>query len=295
MTRADGIHDAVDEAEYHADKGSLSSTGARKLVPPSTPAHFKYWLDNPAPTSDAFDLGHVVHKLVLGAGADYFPLDPAVHGLKKDGTVADSPRATSTWKAADAEARANGLTPIHVDDLTAAQAMADKVLTHPDAGPLFTGEGRSEVSVYATDPTTGVKLRARFDRLNPGEIIDLKTAASAEEAQFERHAEKYGYHLQQAFYLYVAHLAAIEVTRFRFAVVEKQPPHPVNVFEYTNDSIDTAAVLVREAIDLYASCQQAGEWPDYSPGVKPLRLWRNRSNHAADAAAVIAELEGMIA
>lgn len=272
MTRADGIHDAVDEAEYLADKGSLSSTGARKLVPPSTPAHFKYWLDHPPPTSDAFDLGHVVHKLVLGAGADYFPLDPAVHGLKKDGTVADSPRATSTWKAADAEARANGLAPIHVDDLTAAQAMADKVLTHPDAGPLFTGEGRSEVSVYATDPTTGVKLRARFDRLNPGEIVDLKTSVTAEPDQFGRAAAKYSYHFQAAFYLYVAELAGITVDRFRFAVVEKQPPHLVSVVEYDSLSLIEGGRQVCDAIYLFAHCRETDAWPGYPDGVQLISL-----------------------
>ena len=111
----DGLF-TVEENTYHRDRGSLSCSGAKLLLPPSCPAKFRQRMDNPPPPKPHFDFGSIVHTLTLGAGSDYVVLEPAVHGLKKDGTVADSPTATTAWKAADAEARALGKIPIHVLD-----------------------------------------------------------------------------------------------------------------------------------------------------------------------------------
>src|SRR4051794_7548534 len=67
-----GVYD-IDDVTYHADPvpdGSLSSSGARKLLPPSCPAIFKYERDNPPASTKTFDLGHAAHKLCLGVGPD---------------------------------------------------------------------------------------------------------------------------------------------------------------------------------------------------------------------------------
>jgi hypothetical protein len=270
--RADGIYPDVPDVEYHSDVTTLSSTGARKLLPPSTPAHFRQWRDNPQPPTDAFDLGHVTHSLVLGKGAEFVVLDPEVHGLKKDGTMADNPRATATWKAAAAEARAQGKTPIHVEDHRAALAMADAVFRNTDANAAFAGNGQPEVTVYATDPETGVRLRARFDWLDGGYAVDLKTAQSAEPRDFERAAAKFGYHVQEMFYRHVAELAGLDIARFRFVVVEKTPPHLVTVHEWDEEARRFAAGLVRDAIRQYRDCIRDDVWPPYEPGVHEMCL-----------------------
>ncbi|MEV5360603.1 PD-(D/E)XK nuclease-like domain-containing protein [Micrococcus luteus] len=280
----------IPDAEYHGLNHSLSSTGARKLLPPFTPRDFQHWRNAPRVDTDAFDLGHVVHALVLGRGAEYAVLDPAVHGLKKDGTVADNPRATATWKEAVSQARADGLTPIHVSDFRTADAMAAAV--RADAAGYFV-DGDPEVTVFATDPDTGVELRARFDWLKPGAIEDLKTARSAEPRHFERHAEDLGYVVQEAFYRHVAFLAGLEVQRFTFVAVAKQEPYHVTVHEYDDDALTVGAEMVRRAIDTFAECSRTDHWPGFPAEVNRMRLWRNRPSYAADAAALIAELENI--
>lgn len=269
-----GIFNNVSDAEYHAMTDHLSSTGVRKLIPPSTPAHFDDWVKNPQPPSDAFDLGHVVHRLVLGKGADYFPMDPKVHGLKKDGTVADSPAATATWKAAAAEARADGKTPIHVDDLATAEKMRSSVFATPDAAALFK-TGEPEVSIFATDPTTGVKLRARFDWLDGHTAVDLKTAANGAPDEFDRDAAKFGYYVQEMFYRHVAECAGWPIDAFKFVVVEKRGPNLTTVHEWDDVARSIGKRLVRQAIDLYARCLEADDWPGYAPGthVMGLPMW----------------------
>ena len=67
----------MDEATYHGDPvpgGSLSSTGARKLLPPSCPALFRWQQDHPV-HKDVFDFGSAAHRLVLGAGPEIALLD----------------------------------------------------------------------------------------------------------------------------------------------------------------------------------------------------------------------------
>ena len=56
---APGVYDIPAE-DYHRDPvpgGSLSSTGARKLLPPSCPAKFRYEQDNPPTPTAALDFG----------------------------------------------------------------------------------------------------------------------------------------------------------------------------------------------------------------------------------------------
>jgi hypothetical protein len=60
-----GVYDQVPEHVYHADPipgGSLSSSGARKLLAPSCPALFKHDQDNPQPHKKTFDIGTAAHK-----------------------------------------------------------------------------------------------------------------------------------------------------------------------------------------------------------------------------------------
>lgn len=263
-------HDLPD-AQYHAMTHALSSTGARKLLPPSTPAHFDDWRKKPSRTSDAFDLGHVVHRLILGKGADYDVLDPTVDGLKKDGSPAENPTATATWKARVAEIREAGRTPIHVNDLTAAREMADAVHNDPEAGPLFK-TGEAEVSVFAEDPITGVPLRARFDWLDGPTAIDVKSCLIGAPGEFDRAASKFMYHVQEAFYRHVAEAAGHPIERFIFVAVEKGTPHVVKLHEWDSVAQVEGKRLVRRAIDTFARCTELGAWPAYEPGVNYMSL-----------------------
>ena len=63
----EGLHYDIDEALYHADPLSLSSSSAKTLIYEGPDAlHEK--ATTPSQYSDSFDFGSVVHALVLGAG-----------------------------------------------------------------------------------------------------------------------------------------------------------------------------------------------------------------------------------
>lgn len=265
----DGQYNWIVDQDYHSSS-RLSSTGARLLLPPSVPALFKHAQENPRKPKRDFDIGHVAHTLVLGKGAEYQVLDPAIHGRKKDGTIADSPRATATWKQAETEARQRGHVPIHIDDFQAATRMSDAIFDHPEAATIL-ADGQPETSLYATEPATGVQLRARSDWMG-GCIADVKTALTAEPDAFSRQAAKFGYHIQDAFYRYVAQLLGLEATRFVFIVVEKADPHLVSVVEWDTEATAEGDRLVRQAINTYARCQDTNTWPGYPLGIHQISL-----------------------
>ncbi|ART68169.1 hypothetical protein BTO20_05815 [Mycobacterium dioxanotrophicus] len=299
-TMKDGLHRVVPEEVYHADRGSLSVSGAKLLLPPSCPAKFRWAMDNERKPKKEWDFGHVAHHLILGKGAEFAVLDPAVHGLKADGTMSEKPTATTKWRNAAAEARERGQVPISLSDHSAAEMLAASVLQHPAAGPIFR-DGDAEVSLYHTDPETGVQKRGRVDWLEPnGDIDDVKTSTTANPAELVRKFWTLSYFMQAAWYrdLVIA-LGIAENPRFRFVVVEKEPPFVVTVVEYDDQAIAEGQRLNREAIRLYAECQERGVWPGYSDDVVTISLpgWAAREAEAAvtqqEAEHLIAELEGI--
>lgn len=260
----DGIYSGISDLEYHADHGSLSSSGARTLLAPSCPAIFRHQQDEPPAPKPQFDMGHVCHTLVLGEGSD----------------IVIAP--FENWKTKESQqmrdkAHANGKVPILSKDFAAAQAMADVVRTHPVARQLFDADGQAELSGYWHDENTGVRLRFRTDWLCQisGRIVavDYKTSTSADPAHFAKAAADFGYHMQDAWYR--KGLAGAEITDdpdFLFVVQDKNPPHLVTVNRIASHHIQLGAQRNRKAIDLYHRCVTNNEWPAYGDQIHSIDL-----------------------
>lgn len=276
---ADGIYGSVDVEQYHADRGSLSVSGAKLLMSPSCPAKFRWKMDNEQKPKKVWDFGHVAHRLILGKGADFMVLHPDVHGLKSDGSPADKPTATACWKEAERTARAKGLIPIHVDDHAKAVVMAACVLGDAEAAPIF-ASGEAEMSIYATDPVTGIRLRGRVDWINheyhsDGTVLidDVKTSITADPFELERRFYDLGYWMQRAWYEDLLILAGLaERVDFVFTVVEKTEPHIVTNVRYLKEAVDAGRRANRDAIDLYARCMESGKWPGYTNDIVTIGL-----------------------
>lgn len=267
-----GVFD-IDDVTYHADPvpdGSLSSSGARKLLPPSCPALFQYERENPPASTKTFDFGHAAHKLCLGVGPDIVEV------------VAENWR-TNAAKDCGEEIRAAGGVPLLTGDYQQVQAMAAALRAHPVASALFT-EGTAEASLFWTDKQTGVWRRSRLDWLpasTSGRMIvpDYKTARSADPEQFVKSAKDYGYHQQHAWYLDA--VTALELTddpQFVFVVQEKTPPYLVSLVQLDMTAMRIGQRLNRRAINIYAECTRTGVWPGYADDVALVSLpyWYER-------------------
>jgi hypothetical protein len=257
-----GVYD-ISEEVYFGDPvptGSLSCSGAKKLLPPNCPALFFWERDHPV-FKDDFDFGSAAHKLVLGSGPEL--------------VVIDKPNwQTNAAKEARKEAREAGKTPILIGALAEVQAMADAIRRHPVASVLFDPSlGNPEQSLFWEDTTSGIWRRCRLDWLpdrRGGRLIipDYKTAVSANPASFAKPAANYGYHQQHDWYVEGVSEVLGVTPEFVFVVQEKTPPYLISVIQLNWEFVRAGRELNRKAIGIYQDCIETGEWPGYSDEIE---------------------------
>lgn len=266
-----GLYGGITAEQYHADPvpgGSLSSSGARALLPPSCPALFRHRQLHGEPPKPEFDYGHAAHRLVLGAGAGVVEID------------ADNWR-TNAAKAARDEARAAGLVPLLSKDIAQVHEMADALRAHPEAAALLApGSGDPEQVIVWQDDATGVWCRAMFDwlRRRPPTgrrvLVDYKTCASAEPGDINKAAARFGYHQQDPWYRdAVRQLDGIEPA-FLFIFQEREAPYLVTVAELDPIARRIGDYRNHWARQTYALCAAADHWPSYKDGVHEIQLPR---------------------
>lgn len=256
-----GVYDGMSDADYHADPvpgGSLSSTGARKLLPPSCPARFHHERTNPPPSRPEFDFGKAAHLEVLGAGPDIVVIDAADWRTK----TAREQRDT---------AYAAGQVPLLAADYTQIQGMANAIRQHPLAAALLDPTtGSPEQSLFWRDPETGVWCRARTDWLRnktTGRVIvvDYKTTDSADPGHIERAVRRYGYHQQDPWYLDgIKAVGLADDAGFVFIFQEKTAPYLVHPVELDADTRHAGRARNRRALEIYRQCAETGDWPSYT-------------------------------
>lgn len=259
-----GIYD-ISAEEYHADPipgGSLSSTGARKLLPPSCPALYEYEIGDGRlihTPKKHFDLGTAVHTLVFDDGPELVRIDH------------DTYRTQEAQHDRD-EAYAAGAIPLLPHQRQQAEDMAAAVLNHHQAGELLTpGTGEAEQTFIWQDQATGVWCRARVDWLAPT-VVDLKTTSDVSPQGIQKSVAAWGYHQQRGWYLDGIRAVLGEDRPWAFVFVANEPPYLVTVMD-----VDATAALIADAKNArarwkYRECVETGHWPAYDQQIWTLPL-----------------------
>lgn len=260
----------MSDAEYHGQDeykehalAEFSSSAAKSIL--KSPAHYEWeYLKKHRKKSRALDIGHAVHANVLGTGKHAVPVP--------DKYITDSGRRSTSKDAVawESEQEASGLIVVTKDEFTAINAMAENVLAHPDVRPALEQDGQPEVSMFASDPETGLRCRGRFDFMPDSHhvAIDLKTAEDASLRGFTRAIEQWSYEVQHGHYMDVSRWLGLGIEDMVFVVVEKSPPFSVNVIQLDRDWVGMGAARAAEARARYMRCSASGEWPGYPLGVK---------------------------
>lgn len=272
-----GAYDDMPLDAYHRDpvpEGSLSSSGARKLLAPGCPARFRYEQIHGQDPKDDFDFGTAVHTLALGTGTRIVPIDA---GNWMSGAA----------KAQRAACRENGTVPLLAKDYERAKAVARAIRNNPTAAALLRPDrGVAERSLFWRDPQTGVWRRARPDWLTESAegrclIVDIKSTLSAEPTEFAKSISKFGYHQQGDTYIDgVTELGVGEDPEFLMIAVEKQPPYLTEVYAMDAFTLSLGRARNRRALQIYRDCMKTGRWPGYTNEITYLSLppWAERSD-----------------
>jgi hypothetical protein len=188
--------------------------------------------------------------------------------------------------------------PDDIETLSAGQfeachEMAKSAETHPESNALLNRRpGLEEVTMIWTNPETGLRCKARIDRLidtHPGDevkpaLVDLKTTDSAHRGDFRRKVGRYGYWAQGAFYVMGYNTLAAEVrglppikAPFLFSVVEKSAPHACQVYSLSGRAREQGTGRVLEVMSKLAEHETDGvPAPErsYSPKIETIGLSR---------------------
>lgn len=260
-----GVYEIPEDA-YHADPvpdGSLSVSGAKKLLQPGGPAVYRYEREHPRPSTAAMELGTAAHRLVLGTGREIAVVDAKDWRTRKAQDAAD-------------QARAAGRVPLLTADHDTVQAMAAALRGHPLAAALLAPHrGTAEASAFWVDPDYGIWRRLRWDFMPEPQagwrtvIADYKTTADASPKGFAKSVANFGYHQQADWYTagYLAmygHVIA-DIPVFAFIAQEKTPPYLVAVYRLSPDALALGRDRNERAMEIYRDCTEAGTWPGYQP------------------------------
>lgn len=262
-TELTGVVHELDEATYHAHPALSYSTGKHYL---RSPAHYLHALHNRKERKE-FDFGHAVHGLVLGTGMGVVAIPESL--LASNGAV-----STTAAKEFVAATRADGNVPLKIEVYEKVRACAGAVLMNTEARELLEVDGQPEVSLFATDPETGVEIRGRVDYL-PAAVglertkpIDLKTTINATPRKIVRAIVDFDYDLQAAMYRHLVHLTrGDEMGPLVHIYVETEAPYGVQVVPLVDEGwIRGGDLKLRTVLELHAECVESGTWPAYDDG-----------------------------
>lgn len=267
-----GVHFDIPEHVYRADP-AYSYSQVTQMLP--TPADYKWWVDHKPPHTMAMAAGTLIGRLVLEPERDAF----------ESFSIKPEPRAPNGWEAAQ---HAAGLIPIKTSDIEECKLAAESLRNHPIAGPILTGEGRSEVTIiFEVD---GIRCKARIDRVpddtdylvdlkktrdaQPGRWVDGKTDAYFQQSKFAYQVKDMGYYIQAGLYLYGWNQACPESPRARWinVCVEQDPPCKVMVYELEQEAIKRGLEDFKRLLKKLRECEDSGVWPGYEEKVEVIGL-----------------------
>jgi hypothetical protein len=246
---------------YHGDpceRPSLSNSIAGVLDQRSPlhahAAHPRFG-GKPRKPKASLDQGTLIHALLLG-GEERLEI-----------VEADNFKTNAAKDRRDA-ARAEGRTPVLVDDYDEAQKKAD-VLRERFGDLGYVLDGTSELTAFWTEEAAEgveVQCRGRFDHWKPGHILDLKSIVSADPRTCMRHVDDYGYCIQHQAYISAAEKICPELegrVRFTFLFFELETllVTPVTL---NGEFREIGELRWRRAVELWARCLERDHWPPYA-------------------------------
>lgn len=250
----------ITNAEYHAIKTHISSTGVRTFR--KNKKQFKYFLTNELvkQTKSMAD-GTAVHAFFLEK--DKFHKDFAV----KPQDIRLNTKAGKEW----AQEHNNKI--IIDSELGNNLYEMEKSFMDSPAKLIYEIKGKSELSYFWNDIGL-VKGKCRPDWISDDGniIVDIKTTTDASPKGFQKSISTWGYHLQLAWYMRGLQKLGIPCNEFIFIAIEKTPPFSVGVYSadkemilFGNQEINKLVVDIDKALN-------DKNFPDYTPEIMSLGL-----------------------
>ena len=232
-----------------------------------SPGHFLWSLENPYPSTDAMNLGSLVHAMVLEPHTveDSFVEIPKIDRRTKEGK---EQYALFQQKAMDKVV-------VPDSDWKVATLMCESVRSHPIASKVIDDAiayGQVEREYFWTDDNYGdpIERKAKVDGLCrdshcglDAPIVDLKTTVDASPFSFKRAITKYSYGTQMSYYKEAVGSTGVGSSGALIIAVEKKPPYAVGVYRLSEETLFRAGTIVKQWLSTYSECLRTGVWKTY--------------------------------
>lgn len=241
----------ISNKDYRKRKG-ISSTDLKHMV--KSPAHFRYWKDNPQEDTPALLFGRAVHKYVLEKEDFFseFAVAPICDRRTKEGKA--------EWALFQEQNKDKDI--IEAEDFEKIKAMYDALYATPYVSKILSG--KKELSFFLKDSVTGLTMKCRPDCLTDiGDthlLIDYKSCSDATSEQFMKDAIKLMYDMQLSYYKDIVDKKRNCNHTVIFIAQEKTAPYVVNVLEASGYFIKSGRDMYRTYLDIYSECENTGVW-----------------------------------
>lgn len=248
-------------ADYHAD---LSHVGKSMLdVFRRSRKEYRSRFVNRSmaepPETPAMRFGRLFHLALLEP--DRYASEVAVvpefapDGERWDRRRKDHKSAWELW-----EQSSNGKSPVDELEDDRLGEMLRAVYDSPTARPLMDREGEVENAIRWRCPITGLRCKARRDKISADSLIDIKTSADVCPEAFARTAARFGYHRQAHFYRWGHEVVTGRLLPFLFVCVAIKQPYEVAVYELDSAAMELGRRQVHESLEQLAKCMETGQW-----------------------------------
>lgn len=275
-----GIYSDYPEEEYHAAPG-ISVSRLKRFARLPALAHI------PRKETTALRFGSLIHETLL---------TPEL--AARNYVVTDISRNSNAYKELEAEVLAQGRPkPITTKQWDEARFIRDSVMaTQIGRDLLSPGTFLPEQSFWWRDWETGLLCRGRADIVKPGwrVLADIKSCEDASEMAFARAVSEYAYDWQAIYYEDGFELAQTlsgkgfgggprwRPEEFIFLAVEKEAPYLCHPMAIHPADLEVSRVELRETLNRYKQCQDAGMFPAYPDTLTRVRVtdWARKQRAA---------------
>lgn len=125
-----------------------------------------------------------------------------------------------------------------------------------------------QLSLFWTDPDTGVKLKTRPDicKRKKNVVVNLKTTLDGSPQAFSKDMNKYDYPLQAVIEMRGCLASGVmdKIDKYFWLVVEKLPPYNATIYEFQETDIAACSDNLDFLLNKISNAEKQNVWPGYS-------------------------------
>lgn len=284
-----GVVESLSNADYHADS-AIGSSGLIEFA--ECPAlYWNKYLNPEAQRThdDKYRLGSYAHIALLEPHIferEYLvsPEFAVVNKGKKNEAYKTMNKTHADWNVFEEHANSVSKKAILHSEYIQALAMADAIKEHELANAMMSGTGKNEMSFFALDECTGLRIKARPDRLVNVKgigivLVDYKTTAlSLSTSKQSHHAFGLSRHIQAAHHKEVVELVTGgKIAQVCYITQMQEAPYLVRVFRMPEEALAAGSNQIRSYLGQIADCHARNQWSGYPSEIEDFILpnWIN--------------------